>query len=230
MTPPSTTEDFCAIMRSFVGSPAYHQILSSPHLTGKLGPISERDFYLALRYFPRRFTAIHERLLTQLCAVLVRCERILRRTSPQYCTLWLDNSLPSSPLSLGTLARLTIPLAQRALGSQVRATLTVALTELTQYQCYYRQAHLLHTPSPSPSPSDDNHRPSPYPSPSPSPSDNTHCPSPSPSLRKIINIPEITISIIISWVKIQEMIVHYPLVINNLPTHLYDRNTIGAIT
>ena len=145
---PPTAEDFCALMRSFVGSPAYHQILSSPHLTGKVGPISERDFYLALRYFPRRFTAIHERLLTQLCAVFVRCEQILqKRKSFLPSSLVKDNV--SRPLSLGTLARLTISVAQQALGSQARATITADLAELAHYHYYYQRSLHLFTHSPS---------------------------------------------------------------------------------
>jgi hypothetical protein len=97
-----------------------------------LGPICDRQFYLALRYFPRRFTAIHERLITLLSAAYLRSTRILNARFPRR----VIQPVPDY-VSIGLLAHLTIPVVQRALGSQLRATITAALNKLSAYQSYY---------------------------------------------------------------------------------------------
>ena len=72
---------FCDKIRSYVGSPAYNAMLKSVD-SYPLGSILERQFYLALHYFPRRFTAIHERLITLLSAAYLRSTRILNARFP----------------------------------------------------------------------------------------------------------------------------------------------------
>ena len=145
----SAEENLCALVRSYIGSPAYHAMISSPFLRGRIGPIAERDFYLALHYFPRRFTAIHERIVTQLCAALVRSEQIIRgRRLIPTSLVWLD-SFSTTPLSIGTLFRLTISHVQTALGSQARATIIADLAELATYTYYYQQSHLQYSKCPS---------------------------------------------------------------------------------
>lgn len=129
---------FSAMIRSYVGSPAYHAMMDSSS-SRPLGPCSEREFYLALRYFPHRFAALHEELVTLLTAAYFRSLRILTRSS----------EVSPSPLcqSLGSLAHHTLPLVQRALGSQARATLHRTLHSLSSYQTYYQRALLKFTAS-----------------------------------------------------------------------------------
>ena len=142
---PLNVEYVSTVMQSYIGSPAYHAMISSPSNRGRLGPISERDFYLALYYFPRRFAVIYEKVFTQLCTALVRSEQILHGRGI------ISGSSLSTPLSLGTLARLTTSRVQQALGSQARATLLSELTNLAHHDYYYRWAHQLYFQSPVPS-------------------------------------------------------------------------------
>lgn len=130
----------CDRVHGYVDSPSYQAMINSRlsvpvEPSYHLGFTTEREFYLALHYFPRRFTAIYEELRTLLCAVYVRSQSLLHRTF----------SLPCDNPSLGLLAHLTIPLVQRALGSQVRATVMADLNSLRQYQPYYTRALQLHS-------------------------------------------------------------------------------------
>ena len=137
----TTTERMlCDQIRSYVGSPAYKALISSSS-TLLTASVTEREFYLALCYFPRKFTAIYEELLTQFSAAYVRSEQLLRGRHLSQGECLRD------PISVGTFVNLTLPRVQRALGSQIRGVLVAVLSSLSVYRPYYQRALQLHSQS-----------------------------------------------------------------------------------